>query len=257
MQTDKTKWTLLKETKLVRPKGRDEQVLPMEIDTLRGEDKESSPPDKRQVVAETGLMMKAGRGARMKGFSAPPLLQTTPSFTQTLRYYATLASVATVTAVDLAQACGIVAATSVLGYPIASAVRLKRIRIWPGETALAAAVNQCAVSWSSGVSNFAPDEEVDGSTPDGMSVPRALTFTPPKYALAADWLASGLSTGTVFLISSPIGSIVDVDVEIRLSNNIAPYTSLVLVSATAGLTYWMALDGRASKVYVPLGRPTN
>jgi len=227
---------------------------------LRRDEKSKSLPREAKFKDDMKVGMKRGVKSRAPAglASLPPTLLTTPSFAQTLRFMSNATSVRNITVGMLANAAGGIAATSILFYPWSSAVRLKKVTIWPGEDATSASVNQCAVTWASQASGgYAPERELDASVPSGMTLPRRMVFRPPKLSLALDWLSQSLAGDSIFQITSPIGSVVDVEILCRMSNNFTPFPSEVAAGATAGSAYWGALDTATGTGgnYPPVGRP--
>jgi hypothetical protein len=87
--------------------------------------------------------------------------------------------------------------------------------------------------------------------PEGVTVTGALVFKPPAKSLAVDWITSAAASSSVFFVQSPIGSVIDVQIVARLSNVISPI-SVVVVAASPGAAYYLALDGAPGN-YIPVG----
>jgi len=134
--------------------------------------------------------------------------------------------------------------------PWTSSIRLVKVTVWPAPSASAASATE--LYWSNGTSAQIPDEARITTIPEGISVTRALTFKPPAMSLAADWL---VVPATIFTISSPVGSVVDVTIQSRLSN-IFEVANITIVTGTLGTVYYLALDGPATNKYLPQGLPT-
>jgi hypothetical protein len=74
--------------------------------------------------------------------------------------------------------------------------------------------------------------------------------------LCGDWVAA-TATGTLnlFSLSCSTDSIIDVEVEYTLSNQIQA-ASITIATGVLGSIYYLPLDGAASHVYNPLHLPT-
>ena len=74
--------------------------------------------------------------------------------------------------------------------------------------------------------------------------------------MASDLSISGVNeTETLFNLSCPAGSVVDVTLSVRAPDNEAAVTgeSGTAAAATAGRVYWNYLDGFAAKTLAPQG----
>jgi len=190
--------------------------------------------------------------------SLPPPIQVVPRFSHRYRFRATAAANSlAVSLQDLLGAVGVVGAVvNSKVNTLSSTVRLRSITVWP--SASTSGPDHAYVYWSpTGLAGYVPDELWETAIPDGITVARALRFVPPSGSLASFWLNpdSIPSTTGVFVITAASGSIIDVDAELTL-----PVTGIssqiTVATAVVGEFYWLALDGAASNVLVPLGFPT-
>jgi hypothetical protein len=169
------------------------------------------------------------------------------------RYTSTSAAQTGVNPRQMLQSFGTMAATSILGYPIAAGFRVTRISLWapPASQGSSATV---AVQWGSSTTNPSNIEYSDTSM--STAQPAFLTCTPPKQSLAYDWQID--STTNLLVLNVPIGGVVDLHVSLVLGDgvNTTASSSLVLVGATAGLMYYEPLDGRGG-VYTPVSLIAN
>jgi hypothetical protein len=209
------------------------------------------------TVRRNGLQSKHSKMERLP--KLPPPLLLTPTFDQILRFKNSAASAKTVTIGELANACGGIAATAVLFFPWSSTIRIKAIHIWPAvsgtNTSPLTPPNQCSLNWLAAASaGYLPEDEKDQTIPAGVTVTRPGKFGPPKGSLANNWLGQALASEALFSIQAPIGSVVDVHVLCRMSNDLSPFPSAVISGGTPGLSYWGSLEGTG--VYAQVGRPS-
>jgi hypothetical protein len=181
----------------------------------------------------------------------------TPTFAQTLRFMSHTSNESSITVADLANACGGIAATAVLFFPWSSSIRLTKITLWPAVENSAGLVQPAEVTWANAASGgYAPDDSKDCTPPFGMTLPHCMVFHPPKKSLSIDWLTVSLAGDVLFTIQSPAGSIVDIDVLCRPSNNLAPFASGAVTGATPGTVLWGGLDTLTTGGnYLNVGRP--
>jgi hypothetical protein len=94
------------------------------------------------------------------------------------------------------------------------------------------------------------------STTIGSDHPAWVKLAPPAHSNAQFWQGSGASN-TLFQLSGPLNTIIDITLEMRFNNTLA--TSALqhptLVAATAGALYVGGLDGlrSATTVFPPVG----
>ncbi len=202
------------------------------------------------------LPMTPARMMRSKRGAAPDLptkLQTTVEARHVFRFQCqTAPSAQAISVNNILGACGGVC--SVVNSKVtsfASSIRVNSVTVWlsPSSTVAVSA----DVAWV-GSSTYSPDEKYDESLPTTVSNTKSAVFRPPSQSLASFWQSSSGST-TLFTITASAGSIVDLDVSIRLSNSLLPVQTTVAV-ATIQTVYYLALDGPSTNIIRPLGLPT-
>jgi hypothetical protein len=242
-------------------------IAPVEDEITYVHDFDSPKSESKDQFAIGGLLaegLKTTKGSFSRGvpveakFSLPPLLNCSPVFRQTLRFIQTSASPAltSISANELAAACGSVATGATVLQPLYSSLKIHSVTIWPGQAA-ASLSNECIVSWLSELSGvgIAKDDVREGSLPGGITVTAARHFVPPKGSQGAFWIGTQFSTANIFIIQCNQGAIVDVCVSATLTNGLTSFSTQTTAAASAGSLYWPFLDGH-SGVYKPLGRPT-
>jgi hypothetical protein len=136
---------------------------------------------------------------------------------------------------------------------MASSFRLNKITIWPPQNA---GSDLAYVTWSSNWASFEKDDEKIATLPDGISVPTAMVFVPPKRAVTGFWVSSGLTTENMFIVVCAVGSIIDVDLSWTICNTFVNQSIAGLASVSIGTVYYLALDGASSNKLVPMGLPS-
>lgn len=191
---------------------------------------------------------------RVRQTNGPAQFESNVRFGHKYRFVSTSAFPTNITARDLIQSCGVVAATSVLGYSIATAVRIKRVELWAPPASLGAAATVSLFWLSQQTSNYSELEVSD--TTMSTATPAHLTSSPPLLSLASFWQTD--STTNLCTLTVPVGGVIDIWLEMVLGDGLVTIqpSPLVLVGATAGALYYEPLDGRGG-VYTPVSLTTN
>jgi len=209
----------------------------------------------RQAPNASRLLKAAKVNGRKISLSLPPMLDTSVETRHTFRFrISTAVSSVGVGLGGVLGAMGVVgkvANTSVAN--IHSCARLIGFRVW-----LPAVVGSDGflLDWF-GDAGYVPDSAVDSIIPDGITSTGCMAFSPPKNSLASFWLNSqNIVLGTsLFSISGPVGTIIDMRVAGRLSNNVGTST-ISVATAAVGTMYYLALDGPGSNKIQPVGLPS-
>ncbi len=164
------------------------------------------------------------------------------------------------TSVDLHNAVGIVATTSILGNPISQMARLLRVEIWaPAITGASPSPGSCAIKTlnsSNSAGNpdsgfWAPPKTVQDAT-TSADEPAHVIFTPLRNTLAGAWHSPNQPANSVnlFQITATAGAVMDVWYEYipnwETPNNNTVTMTQTLVGATAGQVYKRALAASSS-----------
>jgi len=217
----------------------------------------------RPVLVKSGRA-KRGRRPRSSGVMLPPPIIVGVHTTVRLRFSPTAATAKNINVGNLCAAAGfistLVAGTSAVCF--FSSVRVKSVEIWT-EPQNSASVGS-ELSWGSAGNTIAniPDENINAPSM-GSSLVGYKKFIPPAKSIVSDWwtgIASGGATTSqvVFTIASPVGSYVDVTMDVRsCNNNSSQPVSLTIIGGVAQQVYYGALDGpSAAQIYIPVGLPT-
>jgi hypothetical protein len=195
-------------------------------------------------------------GTKMATVYKAPMLKTNVNYSHKFRFVATAQGTATVTGIKLGGvvgASGTTAATQLC--TTADSVRIKSIEMWaPPPTQ--GSVSTVSVVWnqaSAGVVNFSTIEHSD--TSNSVAVPAHVKSHPPKDTLAAFWQPT--STGvTLCTLVTPPGTIIDVDLDIIMSDSAAATQTYTAATIVSGVMYYLALDGFAGNNLVPVSLTT-
>jgi hypothetical protein len=172
-----------------------------------------------------------------------------------LRFTATAAAASVnITNASLLMACGGIGtiANSTVAS-VASSFLLHKVTIWPASTT-AGATQNAEVLWPE-LGGITRDESKSTAIPAGVTVSDVICERPPKLSQISFWNSSGGGGSTVFAITCPAGSIIDISVTWTLRNNIAGVTQAGYAAVTLGAFYYARLDGVGGK-FLPLGVPT-
>lgn len=125
-------------------------------------------------------------------------------------------------------------------YRIFSGVKLNHVQMWAvaGTGANDYGTTTCSVFWSS---NYGPTNEVSDS---GNAFRTAtVTTSPPKQSLASFWsLAGSNETEVLCTITCPIGTIIDINVDLVLEDGETPVSITSTQTGVLGQLYAGYLD---------------
>jgi len=195
---------------------------------------------------------KGGKGAA----SLPPILNVTPTLGHTFRFTNSANQVGVaITGAQLQGALGTIGtATNSTVRPWASSVRIHRITIWPSAGSNPPIAP--GVEWGA-ISGALKDEGKYTGLPYGITQEKAIVSKPPKKSLCADWLSlTAMNVTTLFYVTAPAGSILDISVSFTLAAAFVSSASISTATAAIGTIYYLSLDGNSSHIWSPLGLPT-
>jgi hypothetical protein len=122
------------------------------------------------------------------------------------------------------------------------------VEIWGG-AATAGTGQTVSIEWT-GAAN-SPNLEFSETTMTAVN-PAHLRLAPPKASLASFWQLSTASVN-LFQITAPLGSVVDVDLDLIISDTGAAATTLTgLTTVVLNKVYYLALDGINPNNWVPI-----
>lgn len=227
-----------------------------------GDEKKELPKDAKEEQLSSLLALKRGRSLKATSLGKVPMLPPKLiNFPFISRCYGFQAPAATnllgVTVGDLLGAAGVIgtiANSTVVAYH--SAVRLRRIRIWPGGPLSGEGAPVLAEVFWNGTSGNIPDQQAVQVLPGGVTETSGMSYVPPKNTLADFWWDAADSATNVFDISLPQGSVVYVDMDLALISQLTPLSIAGFAIVAVGNPYFLALDGRGTNKITPIGLAT-
>ncbi len=169
----------------------------------------------------------------------------------TFRFRATAAlSAVACTDANILGACGTVGTvlnTSVA--VLAKTYRLRGLRMWAPCTTNGTPVTVSAEF----LANIQPSVEYS-DTSMSTTVPAYLDVKPLSNSIMFYWKVT--ASTNAFVLTGPSGTIIDVDVEYIMDDDAAILTTATVATAAVGFAYWLALDGPASNLIVPVSLQT-
>ncbi len=197
---------------------------------------------------------RKGRLAQGRARLAPPEFVSTLALGHRFRF--TGASGASAKSITRGMLLNLVsmATTTTNQFRILQAVRVKRVQVWSQPVTLGTAATAVVVEW---VGNQAPST-IHSDTSVGV-MPGYVSSRPPRDSSNRWWSISGSNESeTLFKITCPTGSIIDVSLTCRLIDDESATAAEngTGAASTVGTIYWNYLDGFASKAFAPVGGVT-
>jgi hypothetical protein len=217
------------------------------------EEKESKVESKLGLEVKEPLKKGRKTGKSLGDMDLPPTIECTPLVRKhTFRFVATSTNgAAGVSAADVIGTLGTVChITNSSVRPFCSSFRIKKVSLW--SDANNSSDQNCSVSWALATGNQARDTESNRSLPAGVSVSGKVVSRPPRGTLASLWQAA--SSANLMFIGSNSGSVLDLDVEYTISNQIISAVQTV-ATGVLGQIYYLYLDGSTTHVWQPEGLP--
>jgi hypothetical protein len=202
----------------------------------------------------SGKKRSRSKNGKLGIASLPPELDATVSFSKKYRYIAQDASATakTVTVGTILVSMGSMAITTTQVSSLCSSFRIKKITMYPalgtGVTPLLEWVDAATTGLN------VKDEKVGRSIPAGVTVEAPITIRPPKNSEISWWWDAQATGVTLFVLSAPVGTILDLDVEATIVNSGTNVQETSYTSLTVGAIYYPALEGRSTNDWAPVGR---
>jgi len=133
-----------------------------------------------------------------------------------------------------------------------SSVRVRKVSIWTPAPAVPATAPSPLVSWASAGGHDCDDEKITSSV--GSAGASAFVAVPPKGSFSDLWWDSSAAASVVFTLTAAIGSVIHVDLELRMQNDLAG-VSQATGAGTPGNMYYLPLDGTTTK-FQAIGLPS-
>jgi len=140
---------------------------------------------------------------------SPPPFLARPVLSSQVRCLATGPQIdAAVRYVDLAAMLGLVATSATTSILIASAFRLKKIRVWCPAPFGSVSTSVASITWDQTTSDYVSPPVTKADSSVNPSKPAYVEIIPPKGSLADKWHSPGQTDG-ICIMTYPTGSIVD------------------------------------------------
>lgn len=167
----------------------------------------------------------------------PPPWKTVVPFFRSVRLITTAAQAEFPVTVNQILRLQSFAATTTLAYPIAYAIRLKRVRMW-GSPAVANAPSSVYIEWNAGSTGFLLDGVSVSNTSVSTTRPAYIVSRPPTESLGS-WYQAGVSGGTneLFQFTCVTGTMIQVDYDWVPNFTEPALASFAITSYTVGTVF--------------------
>lgn len=184
--------------------------------------------------------------------NCPPQIKSNVELNHRYRFTSTSATPTALTGNSILCCAGAMGTnTNAFVTSLFNTARIKLIEIWTPPASQGAAAT-CSVDWV-GYGN-APNREFSDTTVS-VATPAHVRTSPPQLSLASFWLNNTI--GSVCTITAPVGSIIDIALELILSDDDeASQTVVAVATAVVGTSYYMSLDPNATHRFVPVSLTT-
>ncbi len=145
----------------------------------------------------------------------------------------------------------VVATAATTTARIIEGARLRRVRIWGQPPALGAALTTVELDWKGSFSN---DLKL-ADTSSGIT-PGFIDSRPPKESSASFWHDNGATSETLFIVTAPTGSTVEVEMDLFFVDDTSAISGPATTGASLGTLYGSNLVGTGqavSALTVPVG----
>jgi len=195
---------------------------------------------------------KNKRSSARVGPNKPPQLSSNVMFNHTYRFTSTSGTATGITATSLLCAAGSIGTvTNTTVSAIGATVKVNRVSIWT-PPASQGSFATCSVEWFGGANTN--NKEVS-DTSNSVATPASIHSRPPAKSLASFWNAIG--TNALFVLTAPVGSIIDVNLSVIFNDDDSLGTAMTTVAtAVVGTIYYLSLDPNATHRYVPVSLTT-
>jgi hypothetical protein len=184
----------------------------------------------------------------------PPAIRSNMQVRHKYRFQCNAQGSYPISSADILGACGgicTVSNSTIVGF--FASFRIRRIEAWAfastTPTLLPATIS---INWN-GTPDFVSNQEIS-DTSFSSDYPAYVSCRPPRNTNAAFWQTT--SSENMFNITIPDNSIVDLELDLVVSDQQDVATFTGLTTATLGAQYYLALDGHASNELVPISLNT-
>jgi len=184
----------------------------------------------------------------------PPPIRSNMQVHHKFRFQSNAQGSYVITAADILGACGgtcTVSNSTIVGF--FASFKIRRIEAWGFASATSSLLPATvSVNWN-GTPDFVSNQEVS-DTSFSNDYPAYVSCRPPRNSNAAFWQTT--STEAMFTITIPDNSIIDVELDLVVSDQQDVATFTGITTASLGSQYYLALDGHASNEIIPISLST-
>lgn len=185
----------------------------------------------------------------------PPQIPTSVPVRHTFRYVSTSGTSTTITSDNLIGAAGVMALSTTQVNSFYDSVKVVKISMW-APPASQGATSTTSVQWIASAASYSSNAYEDSDTTNSTAAPAVVHSRPPKGSVAAFWTSPIVSNVNMFILVAPIGTIIDVTLDLLLSSQGGGNQTYVSAAASAGVVYYLYLDGIPTHRYTPVTLPT-
>jgi hypothetical protein len=133
-----------------------------------------------------------------------------------------------------------------------NSVRVRNVSVWtpPAQQGTFAT---CSIEWL-GSANSNTVEVSD--TSNSVAIPARISSNPPRSSLASFWNTTSSVANTLFTLTAPSGAIIDVTLDLILSDDDVTNAVTAVAAGALGFIYYLSLDPNSTHRYVPVSLTT-
>jgi len=170
------------------------------------------------------------------------------------RFTSTSGTATQLTPASLLLAAGGMGTSAVQVSSFFGSLKVKSIEIFSPVSAQGSATT-CSIEWAGSVSAFLADREIS-DTSVSTAMPAHVKSRPPRGSLASFWQTS--SANTLCALTAPVGSIIDIALDLTLydDNGNIPQAVTAVTTAVLGTVYYLTADSVVNHRYTPVSLTT-
>lgn len=183
--------------------------------------------------------------------NGPSQFKSNVELRHSFRYVSTSGTATAITPTSLLCSAGTVC--TVANFAASSfngSVKVNQVEMW-SPPASQGSNTTCSVLWAG--ANNSPDREYS-DTSVSVATPAYVRCPPPPMSLASFWQTAG--TGTLFTLTAPTGTIIDVHVSLILFDDDVSQATASIATGVLGTIYYLSLDPNATHRYTPVSLTT-
>jgi len=207
---------------------------------------------KRGFASSAPAAPKGSRTGRGQ-LGHPPQLRSNIVLAHRYRFTSTSGTATAITVGSLFGAVGnmcTVANTQV--QSLFQSLKVRSVSIWTPPAAQGSFAT-CSVEWLGGANSNTVEVS---DTSNSVATPAHIMSAPPRLSLASFWNNSASAANVLMTIAAPSGSIIDVVLDLILSDDESANLVTAVAAGALGVIYYLSLDPNATHRYVPVSLTT-